>query len=395
MEQVRLRLGELLVEARIITQEQLEQVLDAQKRDGRRLGTLLVERGLINETQLTQILSQQLSVPWVSLYHVDFSRRLLALVPRDVAASFCLIPIYVRHVRGQGDTLYVAMDDPTNVEALNACAKWSGLPTRAMIAAPSDIRSAIDVYYGPTERAATQPEPAPATATDTQAATEQPNEPVPAPAPDQAQPPEAPPQPPIEPTTPPTAEAATEQPAPATADELPAAPTEAAPPEATSAPSEEAPGTAAQAEPEPSVPPSGAASLDAGTLGTAPPATAEEVSIEVGQELSVEELLARKRARQPKAEPGSRVKLMSLTLLDGTTISVPVRKGRAASQAPEQPPLGARPEAEAITQGAIEHLRAAASERGAEALVVALVVALARRGLVQIEDVLESLDRSP
>jgi len=60
MEQ-RLRLGQLLVDASIISEEQLQDVLALQKEDGRKLGTLLVERGLINETQLTQILSQQLS----------------------------------------------------------------------------------------------------------------------------------------------------------------------------------------------------------------------------------------------------------------------------------------------------------------------------------------------
>ena len=150
METVRLRLGELLVDARIITREQLEEVLELQKSDGRRLGTLLVEQELVNETQLTQILSQQLSVPWVSLYHVDFSKRLLNLVPAQVAQKYCLVPIYVRHVRGQGDTLYVAMDDPTNVDALRECASWSGLPTRAMIASPADIRRAVEIYYGVT-----------------------------------------------------------------------------------------------------------------------------------------------------------------------------------------------------------------------------------------------------
>lgn len=149
MELTRLRLGELLVDARIVTAEQLAEVLDLQRVDGRRLGTLLVERAIVSETQLTQILSQQLSIPWVSLYHVDFSKRLLSMVPRDVAVKYCLVPIYVRHVRGQGDTLYVAMDDPTNVYALRICASWSGLPTRAMIASPADIRNAVEVYYGP------------------------------------------------------------------------------------------------------------------------------------------------------------------------------------------------------------------------------------------------------
>jgi len=147
MEPVRLRLGELLVEAHIISRGQLENVLAIQQRDNRRLGTLLVEHGLVNETQLIQILSQQLSVPWVSLYHVDFSKRLLSLVPPDVAQANCLVPIFVRHVRGQGETLYVAMADPSNTDALRECAAWSGLPTRAMIASPSDIRRAIELYY--------------------------------------------------------------------------------------------------------------------------------------------------------------------------------------------------------------------------------------------------------
>src|SRR5580692_6260375 len=144
----RLRLGQLLVDARLISAAALDEVLAAQRTDGRRLGTLLVERGLINETQLTQILSHQLSVPWVSLLHIEFSRQLLNLVPREVADRFCLVPIYVRHVRNQGDTLYVAMDDPSNEDGLRACREHSGLPVRSMIAPPADIRSAIRVYYG-------------------------------------------------------------------------------------------------------------------------------------------------------------------------------------------------------------------------------------------------------
>ncbi|WP_437337671.1 hypothetical protein [Sorangium sp. So ce394] len=156
----RLRLGQLLVDARMITQDALERTLELQRTDGRRLGTLLVEQGLINETQLTQILSHQLAVPWVSLLHIEFSRQLLNLVPHDVAERYCLVPIYVRHVRNQGETLYVAMDDPTNEDGMKECMAFSGLPVRAMIAPPSDIRNAIRVYYGARARSAPPPAPA-------------------------------------------------------------------------------------------------------------------------------------------------------------------------------------------------------------------------------------------
>lgn len=154
----RLRLGQLLVDARLITPDALEDVLAAQKQDGRRLGTLLVERGHISEVQLTQILSHQLSVPWVSLMKIEFSRQLLNLVPREVADQYCLLPIYVRRPRGQGDTLYIAMEDPTNEEALRACGAHAGIPVRPMIAPPSDIRSAIRAYYG-IATAETEPPP--------------------------------------------------------------------------------------------------------------------------------------------------------------------------------------------------------------------------------------------
>lgn len=156
----RLRLGQLLVDAKLISAQALDQVLQEQRSDGRRIGTLLVERGLINETQLTQILSHQLSVPWVSLLKIEFSRQLLNLVPREVAEQYCLLPIYVRRPRGQGDTLYIAMEDPTNEEALRACGAHAGIPVRPMIAPPSDIRSAIRAYYG-IATAETEPPPPP------------------------------------------------------------------------------------------------------------------------------------------------------------------------------------------------------------------------------------------
>ena len=153
----RVRLGELLVEAQIVTREQLEEALNLQKQDGRRLGTLLVATGMVTETQVTQILSQQLSVPWVSLYHIDFSRQLLNLVPRELAERHSLVPIFVRRVRGSGETLYLAMDNPEDESAREEVRRYAGLPVRAMIAPLSDIRGAIRAYYGGSDAEPTAP----------------------------------------------------------------------------------------------------------------------------------------------------------------------------------------------------------------------------------------------
>lgn len=176
----------------MLTQQKLDAALSEPRPPGQRLGAYLVQQGLVSETQLTQILGQQLSVPWVSLYHIDFSRQLLNLVPRDVAEKYCLVPIYVRRVRKQGETLYVAMDDPTNEGALAEVTQHAGLPTQPMIAAPSDIRSAIRVYYGEGETTAAPP---PVSSADL-APIARSRSSIPPAAPEAAKPPRPPPPPP-------------------------------------------------------------------------------------------------------------------------------------------------------------------------------------------------------
>lgn len=143
----RVKIGELLVETGLISPEQLQEVLERQKEDPRRLGELVIAYGLVSESKVTQILSQQLSVPWVSLEYIDFSRQLLNLVSTEIAQKYTLVPIYVRRSKNRSETLYVAMEDPSDSVPLDEIAQYSGLPVRPMIAPPSDIRAAIRAYY--------------------------------------------------------------------------------------------------------------------------------------------------------------------------------------------------------------------------------------------------------
>ena len=276
------RIGELLVEGGVVSQSQLEQALATQRKDGRKLGQVLVELGLVSEIQVTQTLSRQLSVPWVSLYHVDFSRSLLNLVPREIAEKYCLIPIFVRRVRKQGETLYIAMDEPTNEAAIEEVHQAAALPVKPMIACPSDVRAAIRVYYlgeaapapPPSPTAAPQPPPTPASAMATPA--------LASPASVQAGRPPGPP--------PPLPERAR---APNRVDTPPA---EAAPPPPAKAPS--------------APPPSD------DSPGAAPDIQAEEREVPAP------------RRRAPR--------MFSLTLLDGTTLSLPSPPKRRPSS-PDAP----------------------------------------------------------
>ena len=74
MSETRLRLGDTLVEAGVITTEQLDRALAIQKERQLRLGTILLQEGFVAESQLVQALSLKLSIPWVSLWRIDIAR---------------------------------------------------------------------------------------------------------------------------------------------------------------------------------------------------------------------------------------------------------------------------------------------------------------------------------
>lgn len=275
-----IRIGDMLVSAGFVTEEQVQEALVRQRETGRRLGAELLELGFVSEVQFTQVLSNQLSVPWVSLAHVQFSRDLLNLIPSSVAQEHGIIPIYVRHVRKAGDTLFVAMQDPTDEDALEAVVGATGMPVKPMVAPPSEIGNAIRVYYlGARARRASELAPAP----------------PPAPA-----------------APPPTPDASNVSPAPSAqpaAEEPSAAPGEEQPTEAESEPRAAEPVAAEQGEDGEWAPES-----------ERPPSPAEEAS-----------------SAPPVGKPASGgPRMITLTLLDGTTVRLPAPGGGGAAAAEEE-----------------------------------------------------------
>lgn len=341
-------IGELLVRARVITAEQLAEVLAGPRDPAKKLGLALVEKGLLTETQLTQTLSQQLSIPWVSLAHVDFSPQLLARVPVELAERCGLVPIFIRSVKGQGEALYVAMDDPTNLDVLAEVSRIVGLPARPMIAAPSEIRSAIRIYYY-----GEVPEEPPQTRADTPSA----GSPNPAPATPlvASQPGAAPPPPPV-----------VAAPIPPPAPSSPHAPSVPSAPAVPSVGVASKPLPGAEGEPTPS------------THRSSPPAAAD---------VRRSDLPPRRSSRPPP----SGAKLVSLTLLDGTTIQLPARSARKSFI--QDDALTAR--------DVISALRAAAHGADAseilgnrtqwEPIMAALLSILIRKGLVGDAELMDEL----
>ncbi len=137
------KLGDLLVEAGLITREQLQEALEVQKKDNERLGTILVKLGYLTEEEITSFLSKQYGIPAVNLEHFEISEDVIKRIPSDIARKYMLIPI-----TRTGSTLTVAMADPTNIYALDDIKFLTGLNVEPVVASELSIKKAIDKYYG-------------------------------------------------------------------------------------------------------------------------------------------------------------------------------------------------------------------------------------------------------
>ena len=111
----RLRLGEILVEAGLATQDQIAQALPEQKkRRGKRLGQVLVEAGIVSESGLAQTLAMKFRVPYIDLDTVEVDLEAAREIPKGIIERFRVLPF-----KSENKVLHVAMADPTAVEALD------------------------------------------------------------------------------------------------------------------------------------------------------------------------------------------------------------------------------------------------------------------------------------
>ena len=139
------RLGELLVKAGQISDQQLKEALAAQREQGGRLGTNLVKMGLVQETALVEFLSKHFKVSAINLSSVEVDDAVVRIIPADVARKYTIMP-----VSKAGAKVTIAMLDPTNVFAMDDIKFMTGYNVEPVIASETAIRAAIDKYYGTT-----------------------------------------------------------------------------------------------------------------------------------------------------------------------------------------------------------------------------------------------------
>jgi type IV pilus assembly protein PilB len=137
------KLGDLLLKQKLITQDQLETALKLQREEGGKIGEALVRVGAVSEGDITETLSQQFGVPSIDLAHFEIDPAVIKVVPGEVARKYGVLP-----VNKTGATLTIAMGDPTNVFAMDDIKFMTGYNVEPVVASEIALRKAIDKHYG-------------------------------------------------------------------------------------------------------------------------------------------------------------------------------------------------------------------------------------------------------
>jgi type IV pilus assembly protein PilB len=140
-----LRLGQLLLNAEIITEEQLKRAQGEQKMRGANLSSLLVEMGFLSENALLEFLHKRYGFPSINLAEVELDPKLVSLVGGDFMHKNQVVP-----VRRSGSTLYLALVDPFNVSVIDDIKFRTGYHVEVMVASDTDIKTTIDRHLNPT-----------------------------------------------------------------------------------------------------------------------------------------------------------------------------------------------------------------------------------------------------
>ncbi|WP_250656579.1 GspE/PulE family protein [Alkalimarinus coralli] len=142
----KIRIGDLLVQNEVISEDQLMTALKEQKTSGRKLGNTLIDLGYVDEDNLLNFLSQQLGIPFVQLRHYQFDDALIKKLPENHARRFRALVLDEQ----QGELL-VGMTDPMDIFAYDELGRILKQPIRQAVVRESELLNTLDLVYRRTE----------------------------------------------------------------------------------------------------------------------------------------------------------------------------------------------------------------------------------------------------
>ena len=136
------KLGELLKEAGLIDDYQLQSALAHQRNWGGKLGSVVVEMGFLREPDVAQVLAEKFGMPYVDLFEPEIPQSTIRLIKPEVAKKYNVIP-----VKKESTGLVVGMADPLDIDVVDAIRFATGLKIKPALALESEIKDAISKYY--------------------------------------------------------------------------------------------------------------------------------------------------------------------------------------------------------------------------------------------------------
>ena len=137
------RLGPLLVQNNVLTQDKLDEALKIQREKKENLSDILIRLGYVSRDNLLEVISVDLGIPAIHMSRYKILPDVVKTIPKKMALLYCVMP-----VSKFAKTLTVAMADPLNINAQDDMRRMTGMEIRALLASEKDIKDTIEFYYG-------------------------------------------------------------------------------------------------------------------------------------------------------------------------------------------------------------------------------------------------------
>ena len=142
----KVRLGDLLVQKGIITEEQLSEALKQQKEKKLMLGEMIVSMGFASQSQINDVLCEHLNIDFVDMREEEPDPHVLSLLDESIMRKYTLVPL--RHDNNNAGALQVAMADPMNILAMDDINIITGMQVVPILANAQDINAFLDKAFG-------------------------------------------------------------------------------------------------------------------------------------------------------------------------------------------------------------------------------------------------------
>jgi hypothetical protein len=136
------KLGDMLKEAGLIDDFQLQKALAHQRNWGGKLGSIIIELGFVQEEDVARVIAEKLRTSYVNLFEPEIPESVISIIKPDIAKKYHVVP-----AKRDRQTLTLAMSDPLDMDAIDAIRFITGLSVKPTLALESEIRDAIKKYY--------------------------------------------------------------------------------------------------------------------------------------------------------------------------------------------------------------------------------------------------------